>query len=307
MPALRTIRTVCPRNCYCTCGMLVTLDEGNRIVAIEGDPDNPATGGHVCLKGLCVRPPPDVPRPPADAAAQERVRIGLRADRLGRRARRDHRTAHPCAERARSGGRALLRGVGVARRARRAVDGLLAPVRRLHDDLRRPVLAGRPRGDAPDVRRQPPQPPGAHRPEPPHPALGPQPGGDQRPPVAADPRRPGPGRQGGRHRPSSDRLDRRRGSCIFGRGPAPTRRSRWASRARSWTRASTTRRSSTRTRTGSRSTGSGWPSFPSSASPRSRDSMRRRCGRWRWSTPARSPRCSSPASDCSGIPAPARR
>jgi len=50
MPALRTIRTVCPRNCYCTCGMLVTLDEGNRIVSIDGDPENPATGGHVCLK-----------------------------------------------------------------------------------------------------------------------------------------------------------------------------------------------------------------------------------------------------------------
>jgi anaerobic selenocysteine-containing dehydrogenase len=32
--------------------MLVTLDEGNRIVAIEGDPENPATLGHVCLKGL---------------------------------------------------------------------------------------------------------------------------------------------------------------------------------------------------------------------------------------------------------------
>jgi len=52
MPALRTIRTVCPRNCYCTCGMLVTVDEGGRIVSIEGDPENPATGGHVCLKGL---------------------------------------------------------------------------------------------------------------------------------------------------------------------------------------------------------------------------------------------------------------
>jgi len=52
MPALRTIRTVCPRNCYCTCGMLVSLDESNRIVSIEGDPLNPATGGHVCLKGL---------------------------------------------------------------------------------------------------------------------------------------------------------------------------------------------------------------------------------------------------------------
>ena len=52
MTALRTIRTVCPRNCYCTCGMLVTLDAGNRIARIEGDPDNPATGGRVCLKGL---------------------------------------------------------------------------------------------------------------------------------------------------------------------------------------------------------------------------------------------------------------
>ena len=52
MPVLRTIRTVCPRNCYCTCGMLVTLDERGQIVGIEGDPENPATGGHVCLKGL---------------------------------------------------------------------------------------------------------------------------------------------------------------------------------------------------------------------------------------------------------------
>ncbi|MCX6539868.1 MAG: molybdopterin-dependent oxidoreductase [Acidobacteria bacterium] len=52
MATPRTIRTVCPRNCYCTCGMLVTLDERDRIVRIEGDPANPATGGHVCLKGL---------------------------------------------------------------------------------------------------------------------------------------------------------------------------------------------------------------------------------------------------------------
>ncbi len=49
---MRTIRTVCPRNCYCTCGMLVTVDEGGRIVEIAGDPANPATGGHVCLKAL---------------------------------------------------------------------------------------------------------------------------------------------------------------------------------------------------------------------------------------------------------------
>ena len=51
MASTRTVRTVCPRNCYCTCGMLVTL-EGDRITRIEGDPENPATGGHVCLKGI---------------------------------------------------------------------------------------------------------------------------------------------------------------------------------------------------------------------------------------------------------------
>ena len=49
--AARTVRTVCPRNCYGTCGMLVTVD-GDRVVRIEGDPKNPATGGHICLKGL---------------------------------------------------------------------------------------------------------------------------------------------------------------------------------------------------------------------------------------------------------------
>jgi len=47
----RTVRTVCPRNCYCTCGMLVTV-EGDRILEITGDPENPATQGTVCLKGL---------------------------------------------------------------------------------------------------------------------------------------------------------------------------------------------------------------------------------------------------------------
>ena len=51
MAKLRTIRTVCPRNCYCTCGMLVTLDDDNHIVSIEGDPLNAATSGRVCIKG----------------------------------------------------------------------------------------------------------------------------------------------------------------------------------------------------------------------------------------------------------------
>jgi anaerobic selenocysteine-containing dehydrogenase len=51
MSSEQVIRTVCPRNCYCTCGMLVRVRDG-RIVGIEGDPDNPATAGRVCLKGL---------------------------------------------------------------------------------------------------------------------------------------------------------------------------------------------------------------------------------------------------------------
>jgi anaerobic selenocysteine-containing dehydrogenase len=45
------VRTVCPRNCYCTCGMVVTLEDG-RIARIDGDPHNAATRGHVCLKGI---------------------------------------------------------------------------------------------------------------------------------------------------------------------------------------------------------------------------------------------------------------
>jgi anaerobic selenocysteine-containing dehydrogenase len=51
MSAARVIRTVCPRNCYCTCGMLVTVENGT-ITRIEGDPRNPATSGRVCVKGL---------------------------------------------------------------------------------------------------------------------------------------------------------------------------------------------------------------------------------------------------------------
>ncbi len=51
MKSGQVFRTVCPRNCYCTCGMLVTVRDG-RIVNIEGDPLNPSTEGKVCLKGI---------------------------------------------------------------------------------------------------------------------------------------------------------------------------------------------------------------------------------------------------------------
>ena len=51
IPNVVVARTVCPRNCYCTCGMVVTLEDG-RITRIDGDPLNAATRGRVCLKGI---------------------------------------------------------------------------------------------------------------------------------------------------------------------------------------------------------------------------------------------------------------
>ncbi len=43
--------TACPRNCYSTCAMKVTVEDG-RLVAIDSHPDNLATPEGACLKGL---------------------------------------------------------------------------------------------------------------------------------------------------------------------------------------------------------------------------------------------------------------
>lgn len=43
--------TACPRNCYSTCAMRVTVEDG-RLVAIDPHPDNLATPEGACLKGL---------------------------------------------------------------------------------------------------------------------------------------------------------------------------------------------------------------------------------------------------------------
>ncbi len=43
--------TACPRNCYSTCSLLVTV-EGGRLAAVEGLPSNRATPEGPCLKGL---------------------------------------------------------------------------------------------------------------------------------------------------------------------------------------------------------------------------------------------------------------
>ena len=46
-----TVLTACPRNCYSTCTLAVTV-EGGRLVRVEGGPGNRATPGGPCLKGL---------------------------------------------------------------------------------------------------------------------------------------------------------------------------------------------------------------------------------------------------------------
>ncbi|NNF72703.1 MAG: dehydrogenase, partial [Rhodobacteraceae bacterium] len=51
MADTRTIQTMCPMNCHPTlCGMKVTL-EGDQLVSIEGDPDNPDSQGFLCMRG----------------------------------------------------------------------------------------------------------------------------------------------------------------------------------------------------------------------------------------------------------------
>jgi formate dehydrogenase major subunit len=48
----RTVRSICP---YCAvgCGQLVHVKD-ERIAAIEGDPDSPISGGHLCPKGAAT-------------------------------------------------------------------------------------------------------------------------------------------------------------------------------------------------------------------------------------------------------------
>jgi len=100
---------------------------GHRIVSIDGDPENPATGGHVCLKGLAyarrVTSSDRLLRPlrrRTSGGGFEPVGWNDALDEIAERL--------TVPERCTAGGHALLRGVGVARRPRRARDGLLAPV-----------------------------------------------------------------------------------------------------------------------------------------------------------------------------------
>ncbi|MBY8977766.1 molybdopterin-dependent oxidoreductase [Rhodobacteraceae bacterium NNCM2] len=51
MPEQTVVQTMCPMNCHPTlCGMKVTV-EGERLISIEGDEDNPDSRGFLCMRG----------------------------------------------------------------------------------------------------------------------------------------------------------------------------------------------------------------------------------------------------------------
>jgi len=49
LPPTREVTTVCPY-CGCGCGLVLGV-RGNRIVRVRAEQDNPASGGHLCVKG----------------------------------------------------------------------------------------------------------------------------------------------------------------------------------------------------------------------------------------------------------------
>ncbi len=79
------INTVCSRNCYSACGLQAHVQNG-RVLKITGNPNNPATYGLVCAKGL---------RFPERFESEERLRYpllreGLRGEGIFRRISWEH-------------------------------------------------------------------------------------------------------------------------------------------------------------------------------------------------------------------------
>jgi anaerobic selenocysteine-containing dehydrogenase len=53
---MREVSTVCPRDCYDTCSLIVSLDETGQTTGIRGDPRNPYTQGFTCPRGARDQP-----------------------------------------------------------------------------------------------------------------------------------------------------------------------------------------------------------------------------------------------------------
>ena len=200
--------TACPRNCYSTCAMTVHV-EGGRLRKIDAHPGNLATSTGPCLKGLSyverVYSPDRLLHPMrrhARSGTFERIT-------LGRGARRDRRT--PLQLSSRAAKRPVLhrqRHEGADEPRQHAV---LAALRRLHHDLRRSLLAGGARGDAPHARREQAQRAVGPRQRAAHRALGQEPGRDEHPPDGVRRSRARRRRHARRHRSATHRIRR---ACL---------------------------------------------------------------------------------------------
>jgi len=86
---MKQITTVCPRDCYDTCGLIATLDEAEKIVSVRGDPTHPMTRGLTCPRAAadprrlyrnrvqepCLRATPRIHHSPAQRAGCSREDI----------------------------------------------------------------------------------------------------------------------------------------------------------------------------------------------------------------------------------------
>ncbi|GAG31814.1 unnamed protein product, partial [marine sediment metagenome] len=48
---MKQVSTVCARDCYDTCALIVTLGDLGEILSIKGDPKSPVTQGFTCPRG----------------------------------------------------------------------------------------------------------------------------------------------------------------------------------------------------------------------------------------------------------------
>ncbi len=205
-----TFTSACPRNCYSTCGLRVTVS-GGRLRRLEAHAGNAATPQGICLKGLSyierVYSPDRLLHPLARVPGTSEFRQVTWDEALDTIAGEVDRAA----ARVRAAVGPLLLVERHERAAQRGRRSLLAAVRRVHHHIRRSLLACRPRGHAPHARRQPAQRAVGSRERPPHRLVGQERRRDEHPPDGV--RRAGTRtrRHARRHRSATHRDGRARG------------------------------------------------------------------------------------------------
>ncbi|HLP57557.1 MAG TPA: hypothetical protein VK186_01950, partial [Candidatus Deferrimicrobium sp.] len=77
---MKTIKTMCARDCYDSCFILAGVDNDGTLVSVKGDPGNPVTQGFVCPRGKM-----DVSRVYKNRVLFPQIRVG---DKPGKQFRR---------------------------------------------------------------------------------------------------------------------------------------------------------------------------------------------------------------------------